>query len=722
MFRTECQDRHFWLAVKSSLLGHKFRFDVEGLSRIHTLQGQQAAECGYTIVLDSKGDLVLRASFLACNVVNEKDSDLRLLVWFVNQDVHGEETSYPLQLTCPLDHPWRTREIVCEENYMEVSVSKRVPPATHQGGEWMTPSSGWLGEGLQEWRVVFRVPGLSQGMESPPMKEETLPVEMAQLLGYHITASETRIILRCAYGSRLSYKLQENGTEVEVVSATVIYKHQWTLLKVDTSVACTTSKAIIDGANILWTFPKIPFPLVHPPFLYRGLRVGVEGDLLSNCTTQHRGYQIKQQGRNLEIRIPFGAEGGYIKSHVVDGRYYQSYFLDLFYVQQWEDAQWPATVYRSHRPLSISQLPQTLRLTNETVTSEGVFSVSLGSFPSDVSLYYISVGEESMSWAEAQQLGFKLSQVSFQNSTHAYVLQTPFTNPLISQKYIGHGYRRYTLKVIFTLSISPHAEIYHHPATVESDLQDVVLPRVDGVCTSRGVQLLLHHGNLFSQFEVYIGGRRLDWELVELAGYELVTREEHSSIEVPLYGLGMAYEGLSMDGLEVTVGVSVEDRETDKMEHTFKQQCVFPVRELLVCLPDSKVLVMVDTSSVYPPINPSHTSLLDPSCGPAVVEGSRAIYSFSLESCGTIRTFEEDEVVYTNEVRYTPPNLDDTYPNFKIPIGCVHPVEGSPALVLYHPRPLLPWAPRRVPRSQLSGARQLPFIRGRTKHRFSTNR
>jgi hypothetical protein len=40
-------------------------------SGAHTLSGQGAAECGYTMVLDSWGDLVLRASYLACYVHNE---------------------------------------------------------------------------------------------------------------------------------------------------------------------------------------------------------------------------------------------------------------------------------------------------------------------------------------------------------------------------------------------------------------------------------------------------------------------------------------------------------------------------------------------------------------------------------------------------------------------------------------------------------------------------
>lgn len=50
----------------------------------------------------------------------QADSEFQLLVWFVNQDIHGEETSYPLLLTCQMSQPWNRREVVCEENYMEV--------------------------------------------------------------------------------------------------------------------------------------------------------------------------------------------------------------------------------------------------------------------------------------------------------------------------------------------------------------------------------------------------------------------------------------------------------------------------------------------------------------------------------------------------------------------------------------------------------------------------
>ncbi len=59
--------------------------------------------------------------------------------------------------------------------------------------------------------MVFRIPALN---EEGGMKEETVPLKMAHLLGYHINATSSRILLRCAYGSKLAYTLQvENKAE-----------------------------------------------------------------------------------------------------------------------------------------------------------------------------------------------------------------------------------------------------------------------------------------------------------------------------------------------------------------------------------------------------------------------------------------------------------------------------------------------------------------------------
>lgn len=47
---------------------------------VHTITGAWAAECGYTVVRDPLGDLVLRASYLACHVENQVNHTIRITV------------------------------------------------------------------------------------------------------------------------------------------------------------------------------------------------------------------------------------------------------------------------------------------------------------------------------------------------------------------------------------------------------------------------------------------------------------------------------------------------------------------------------------------------------------------------------------------------------------------------------------------------------------------
>uniref|UniRef100_A0AAY4EGB6 ZP domain-containing protein n=1 Tax=Denticeps clupeoides TaxID=299321 RepID=A0AAY4EGB6_9TELE len=702
MFRTECQDRHFWLLVKSSFLGSEFRLDAEDSNGVHSLLGQHAVECGYNIVLDSRGDLVLRASYLACHVENQNDAEFRLLVWFINRDSTDEERGYPLLLTCLLQQPWSPREMVCEENYMEVK--SIVIPGTN-----LTLSAQGSEAGLREWRVVFRLPH----QETGAMKEETVPVQMAHLLGYHVNTTQSRILLRCAYGSRLSYTVQARRIQITAV------KMRCVLRQVSWRLSSSLGKARLEGSHVVWSFPQVFSALVQPPFGNRGVRVGIENHFLSDCLANQRGYQVLERGGTVEIQVPFGAEGGLLKSHVNNNQYSQSYFIDLFYLHQWQDAQWTLTQQRTFRPLYLVQLPRTPVLINNTVPAEGVFSLILGAFPHDVSLVNITVGGHPVAWVEADGLGLKLSHVPFPNGTHGYLLEVPFPHPVVSQKVriAGKSYRKYTLSVVFSFIISPQAQLYHHTATVESDVQDVVLPSVEARCTQRGVQLLLHYGNIDWQWEVYVGGLRLDWELVELGGYTVSAQVDHLSMEVPLYSPGMTYEvrpgrhhNFPGDG-----GVL-------HLQHL--PDCVFPVRELLVCLPDGEMVVLIDMSSVVPPVDPKWVTLLDPACGPLFTDGTQALFSFNVDSCGTMKV-----------VSWTCSHLDinkcfkcsynliaslefDCRDPFLIPVGCVHPANGTRTLGIYQPHslPPLPHASHsrksRTPRS--ARARKRPFWIGQS--------
>ncbi|XP_017544117.1 rhodopsin kinase GRK1b isoform X2 [Pygocentrus nattereri] len=725
MFKTECRDRHFWLSVKSHFLGSKFWFEVRGESGVRPVDGQWAAECGYTLQRDSWGDLTLRASYLACTVDNQGDSEFRLMLWFVNEGADGEGMSHhPLLLSCSLAEPWRPREVVCENNYMEVSVEKRVPADNHRGTEWVTPAPA--DDTLREWRVLFRVPDLRLRLGSgfPPLKEEIIPVNLVHLLGYSINTTASRIVLRCSYGSRLAYTLQGDDFTVEVVSTTIIYRHHWTLLRVDMSVACTTTQGSLDGADVVWTLPWLLHPLVVPPVGQKNLKVAVGGRYITQCMARYRDYRIHDNNNTVEIRIPFGAEGGRLKSGVFAGVYVHLYEVDVELLREWQDSAWKQTQQRTFRtlrvhqndPINISKLP-----------SGGELVLSVGDFLSDVMLVNVTVAGQRFSLEDAERNAIRISQVPFPNGTHSYLLQVPLTHPLITQQYWGKGRRSYLLSVLFSFLLSPDGETFHIPADVHSSLQDVdesttfspVVPWLKGECMERGVRILVHYGKVQGEWRVYVGGLRLDWQLVQDGQYVLDSTDELITVDIPLYAPGMDYRGLDLRGLAVSVSVSLVHMETLE-EFTHLQECVMPVEELLVCLPDGQMVVVLDMSGVLPPVDPKHTALLDPSCGPLDTDRSKVLFRFPAESCGSTITHMDGHVIYINEVRLHSPGSSHVRPHphphlsYSVPVMCVYPENEPRSVSIYRPRSTVPPTAALKPPShtQRSEIKQRPLPAG----------
>ncbi|XP_015212441.2 uncharacterized protein [Lepisosteus oculatus] len=646
--KTRCQGNVMVMEGDGSIFwGKHLEFDVmDSSGQFIPISPKLATQCGYSITIDFWGNVQFIASVLSCFAKNTKDESFTLTVQIRVSSNGGLSfpTKYIQSLTCDY-FPWAAREILCERNYMEVSVRRGIPLidpefVQDEPDDWSLAVPEAIVAENDVWQVVFYL-----------AEKKSMTVSQAMKAGYSINTTHTRIVLRAAYNSSESQQQTIQGVPMSVIRSTTFYKQKWLIMMVDTAVACPIDGTMFTEELITWNIPRILPPLVPTtPIKDLDIVLGVNGDKLSPSTINDRNYTLDVGPNLIMATFPVGAIGGQYKSHVKSNVYGITYSIDPFLEHSWQDDTLDKTKYTILHPITTPFMPRPPHVINNTIPDERVFNVTLGTFLPDVELVQISFYTGPLTVPEANQRGYNVQEHTFPNGSLTYTLQVPFEDPNVLVELLSPDTRKYTLPLVYTLVVLPENESFTYPAEVEAILKDVVPPSVTGYCSLISFVVVITNGNLGKNWVLIVGKRSLTSSMAaEYAYWENAT---HSGLTVPFNSPDVAYELIRSSEIRTRLDLTLEDTEKSWVYANFSLSCSFPLK-MIECFSNGSMAALAVKLESVPDMMPSQLTLRDPSCRPAQSGAGTAVFYFNANSCQTTRQFNNNIMTYENEILWT---------------------------------------------------------------------
>ncbi|XP_026089450.1 uncharacterized protein LOC113063351 isoform X1 [Carassius auratus] len=645
---TDCRDRYFWVSVDVGFTGHVPRFEAVVENGVQIINEDHASMCGYTLN-NLNGLASLRASYFSCHTENKNDSNFLFKLNVVLTDQTGREKKYSLTENCTLPVDWSSKEILCEENYIEVTVARDAPCRSDKHSTpWLSALAFAQRSAISEWQIMF----MNQDLQSL----DAMSISDARRMGYMLDSTPNRVVFRSAYNQTHSTITEIDGIAVEVIHATVFFRKKWAVVMLDTSAACTIAPSSFDGVILHWRTPKFMSPLVQDfsKFVSRSIELGVHAQLLDEATRKTMGYVLGEDGQVVHISVPFGAPGGYRMSLVENNVYKESYKAFPCYEHIYSHVFLDDTeIEIRHRQLQVMETPLVPRIPftiDETLPHEEMFTVYLGSFASDVELLAIKLNENCLSVADAIQQHYSITKIPHINGTHGFIVKVPFEDKSVNKVYLGEGLLQYSVEINYTLNIIERNDTFFHNVSVVADVNDAFPPDVSAVCTAQSIIFRINHPKQAGLWEVCVGHQALTSDLSRQEGYILKNDSQSMTLEVPLYTSGYIYENITLRNLVGSFEILIRDSKTLEIHKRTTKRCYFQSEELTVCSTDGLMTVVATTTKTWPTVPPNSTTLLDRSCRPKATDETRVIFSFGVDTCGTRLLFGDGYIVYENEV------------------------------------------------------------------------
>lgn len=663
----ECLDNRVQFSIHGSLSA-RGPLEVYAVNDTQTvlLTPYLAAQCGYTQKSDPWGNAIVSASQQSCFTQNKGDEEFTVAMQFKLYEIPTlSEKVHEVTKSC--SHKMTSREILCETNFMEVSVRNAIPDKT-------MPT---VVSNLHLWKIILYTP-----------EEKAFDEEYILKMGYNVYSSPTRLVMRSPYNMAENYMNNVADVDMIVFKSVVLYRDRWMMTIVESSAACPTNGASVMGQLISWRVPLHITPLVSSDVEISEVHLGINGRRLTPAEMASHNYTMTFTDSHIVVQIPIGAPDGYYKSHVQMERYHISYTIEPMMEILWNEGL-DKTTYKVLFPITTPLTPWMPQITDNTQAKLKIFDVLLGYFLPDVELWNITFGSELLRVSEVISKGFTLQEHSYPNGTKAFSLQVSFSDPNVQKKNHRPDVTTYMLPLIFGFVILPERSSFLHSVVLEASLSDIVLPIAGGKCEQDSFNIYVKYGSTpDSQLKITLGERELKDKILQQ--YTHHRNDTHLTVDVPLMSPDVVFESVQLAGVMGRLDVKIQDSLNDWQFKDFSLACPFFV-PLLECFSNGTMTVVLPKLESVPDLNPGELSLRDPACKPYYSEEHIAYFHFALNTCGTSRTFVGDTMMYENEVTWKKDeplpkiyeSLTQPQKQYRITVSCIYTANATQSVVFH---------------------------------------
>ncbi|XP_012724484.3 uncharacterized protein LOC105930698 isoform X2 [Fundulus heteroclitus] len=651
-----------------------------------------AAQCGFSMKSDPFGNALIYVSLQNCFAQNAEDE---LFTTALQLRLHGsqfgQDEVYRVVETCQYD-VWASREVICDYNYMEVSVRRAAPDDFPLPGHSVSSSKP-----LNSRRAAEKRP-MDTGFRATTVVfftaegEKPMSVTDAQKSGYGIGITPTRLVLRSPMMAPETYTQKVAGVPMRVFKTSTIFEKKWLATQVDAAAACPLHEGSVffTQSTITWYLPRQIDPMISSgQFNLLEVHFGINGQRLDAAEMQARDYSISLDDFYVITELPIGGVGGYYKSHIQDDLYYVSYMIEPMIELLWtEDSSHEQTKYKVFFHIATHLIPRPLELIDNTVPGEDMFKMTLGHFAPDVVLMNITFPTGVLSMQDCSARGFNiLEHLSPNSSMKVFTLQVPFADPAVL-KQAGNGVTVYSLHLTFGLMLVDELVFFSYAASLEAVVKDLVPPSVSGGCDNSNFYVLVKYGTQGFNFQTMVGKRFMTPSLAQ--HYNYMENGTHFSFVVPFSSPDVAVEAIESSSIRSRLDVTLNNPETNAQIKEFSVACSFP-STITECFPNGTMTALALKLESVPSLNPSKLTLEDPSCGPVHSNDRYAFFVFTVNSCGTKRKFMSNAMLYENEISLpdevlTKKGQTSEEPEYHLKVSCVYDINTSQA-VAFNTRP-----------------------------------